>query len=218
MQRIIRRIQDSATIHLEDYGNRLFSKSRAKRINNTDFTIISNNCWGGHVYRRYGLEYLSPTVGLYFFSEDYIHLLGDLSYYLHLPLRFIKCEESKHYMDLKQRGQCNVPIGLLGDDIEIVFLHYESESEAYTKWTRRCERVNYDNLIVKHSQMNHCTDAHLFAFDKMDFRKKVAFVSPSFSGKIACAVPVKKYADEERVLDDTTYFSEHIDLDVLINS
>ena len=27
----------------------IMSKLNLKRINNTDFTIISNNCWGGYV-------------------------------------------------------------------------------------------------------------------------------------------------------------------------
>ncbi|WP_113846262.1 DUF1919 domain-containing protein [Enterococcus durans] len=25
--------------------------------------IISNNCWGGHVYRYFGMKYLSPAIG-----------------------------------------------------------------------------------------------------------------------------------------------------------
>lgn len=54
------------------------SKVRRSKIKNKDFTIISNNCWGGYVYRYYGLEYNSPTIGGYFFSEDYIKFLKNL--------------------------------------------------------------------------------------------------------------------------------------------
>ena len=32
----------------------LLAKQRRLKLNNTDFTIISNNCWGGCVY-EYGL-------------------------------------------------------------------------------------------------------------------------------------------------------------------
>ena len=214
----INRFRDRAKLHLENYENRFLSKWHLKKINNTDFSIISNNCWGGHVYRRYGLKYRSPTIGLYFFSDDYIKLLGNLYYYLHLPLRFIEVEDSKHRADLVRRGQCSIPIGKLGNDVEVVFLHYANREEAYEKWMRRCDRVNYSNLIVKHSQMNNCTDEHLIVFDKMDFRKKIAFVSPSFSQRLSCSVIVDRYSNTERVLDDTTYFSRHIDLDALINS
>ena len=45
---------------------------RRRKLKERDFTIISNNCWGGICYEYYGLQKLSPTVGLYFFSEDYI--------------------------------------------------------------------------------------------------------------------------------------------------
>ena len=45
--------------------NRFLADNRRSKLNNTDFSIISNNCWGGSVYRHYGIPYLSPTVGLY---------------------------------------------------------------------------------------------------------------------------------------------------------
>lgn len=40
------------------------------------------------------------------------------------------------------------------DDIEVVFLHYKSEEEAYQKWNRRKKRINYNNLIFKFNDMN----------------------------------------------------------------
>lgn len=33
------------------------ARYRRKRIHQTDFTIISNNCWGGFIYQSYGLDY-----------------------------------------------------------------------------------------------------------------------------------------------------------------
>lgn len=76
-QTLIRRftIDKIATVY-EEIGNKILATSRRAKLTNTDFSIISNNCWGGHVYRRYGLPYTSPTVGMYFFSEDYINFFG----------------------------------------------------------------------------------------------------------------------------------------------
>lgn len=43
----------------------LFVNKRRKKLTSTDFTIISNNCWGGMMYESYNLPKQSPTVGLF---------------------------------------------------------------------------------------------------------------------------------------------------------
>ncbi len=210
-------IQDYLKIHLEKIENKILARYRCKQLKRTDFTIISNNCWGGHVYRRYGLPYLSPTVGLYFFTDEYMKFIANLAENLNSDLRFISWTESRYKSLILEKKQESVPIGLLGGDIEIMFLHYQSAQEAYDKWNRRCQRVNLDNLIIKISQMNLCTIDHLMAFDRLDYKRKVAFVIPEYSSLLACGNPVYKYSNSERVLDDTTYYDRHIALDGFLN-
>ena len=210
-------ILDSIKIHTEKIENLCMANYRRKQLLKEDFSIISNNCWGGHVYRRYGLPYLSPTIGLYFFSEEYINLLLDLKSNLTSNLRFINWQESKYRDIILDKNQENVPIGLLNEKIEIMFLHYSDENEAYEKWMRRCERVNYNNLIVKISQMNLCSLEHLKKFEQLDYGKKIAFVIPQYKDLISCAVPITKYSNSERVVDDTTYYDKHIKLCDFIN-
>ena len=141
------------------------------RIKRRDFTIISNNCWAGKVYQYLHLPYQTPTVGLYFFADDYLKFLSDLKYYLSLDLHFIPISTSKHAAELQKRGRI-VPIGCL-NDVEIVFLHYKSEDEAREKWNRRRTRINWDNLIVKISSMNLCTEEHLMQFESLPFEHKI---------------------------------------------
>lgn len=210
-------IVDSIKIRTENLENLCLSKYRRNGLLNKNFSIISNNCWGGHVYRRYGLPYLSPTIGLYFFTEEYIKLLLNLKTNLNSSLRFINWQESKYRDIISEKNQRSVPIGLLNEKIEIMFLHYANQKEAYEKWMRRCERVNYDNLIIKISQMNLCSLEHLKEFEQLDYKKKIAFVIPEYKDIISCAVPVKKYSNSERVLDDTTYYEQHIKLSDFIN-
>lgn len=69
------------------------------------FTIISNNCWGGHVYRYFDLPYDSPTIGLYFFSSDYLKFVSNLHFYLNQELQFISYTESKYKEPLIIRGE-----------------------------------------------------------------------------------------------------------------
>lgn len=72
------------------YRRELFANYRNKKLTNKDFTIISNNCWGGMLYESYNLPKQSPTVGLFFFAEDYIKFLKDLKKYtIKTQLKFI---------------------------------------------------------------------------------------------------------------------------------
>ena len=95
---------------IREQTNPLFVKSRRQRLNRCDFSIISNNCWGGSVYRYFGLPYQSPTAGLYFFASDYVRFSANLRHYLASPLEFIDAHESLHWDVLKNRGEVDKPI------------------------------------------------------------------------------------------------------------
>lgn len=159
-----------------------FVKYRRKRINCVNFSIISNNCWGGMIYESYGLLKQSPTCGLFFMAEDYINFLENLDKCLNVKLDFISPKESK-YKDnpivANDSRFGNYPIGILrlSDEIniEIFFLHYRSESEAYEKWTRRCQRVCWDKMIVKFNDQNGCTSELVDRFVRLDFESKIFF-------------------------------------------
>ena len=190
---------------------------RRQRLQEKEFTIISNNCWAGWVYRRYGLEYMTPTVGLYMFAQDYISLCKRIDYYLGSQLTFIPAEESKYHDSLAERKQQHVPIGLLGNDIEVVFLHYHDEKEAYEKWNRRTERVRTDNLIFKFSEMDLCEPQYIEAFDQLPYTKKVCFTANSYPQLKSC-IRVSKIVKEGRVADDTSFYADYIDLTEFLNT
>lgn len=185
-------------------------------IKSRDFTIISNNCWAGRVYQYLDMPYLSPTAGLYFFAPDYIKFVSDLKRYLDTPLRFIKPEESKYFEELKTRKQLDKPIGIL-DDVEIVFLHYKSREEALEKWNRRKGRVNFDNIILKFSWMNLCTDEHLEKFDSLPFKNKIIIVDASRKRKYKSGVYYKGKINEHGMLSDTQPFPGNIALRKILN-
>lgn len=197
---------------------KIIAPIRKKKITSTSFSIISNNCWGGKVYQRYGLQYLSPTIGLYFFADDYIKFVKKLKYYINIPIEIIQSKNSKYYEILKQRNQLTCPIGKL-DDIEIVFLHYKSASEAIEKWERRKKRINWENLIIKFSQMNYCETKHLLEFDKIDYKTKFVFVnSKQLSEYNVCRVYFKGFEEKKGVLDDTTKYCNYIDINSLVSN
>lgn len=187
---------------------------RKKRLNNTDFTIISNNCWGGKVYEYFNLPKNSPTVGMYFFAEEYIKFVYGLQHYLQQRLEIIDFSQSKYKQQLIERNQTNCLIGKI-DDVEIVLLHFHSVKEAKEKWERRCKRVNYDNLIYKLSEMDYCTEKHLKDFDALPAKKKITFVCKDY--KLQSQIVCSEWTKYGRVKNDTKKFKKHINLVKLIN-
>lgn len=189
--------------------NPYFAGFRRKQLKNKGFTIISNNCWGGHVYRFFAMPYDSPTIGLYFFSADYIKFVSNLRYYIEQDLTFIDYTESKYKDELLKNNQLNVPIGKL-HDVEIVFLHYHSIEEAQTKWNRRKERIHWDNLYYKMSEQNCCTKEHLEYFDSLDNPNKFVFVTKDYGLKTQ--VIFKDCAGMDYIPNDTTNFRKFINI------
>ena len=66
---IIRKIYSKLTTGISE---KYLSRFRKRKLFNKNFTIISNNCWAGWVYRRYNIEYKTPTVGLFIMPDDYM--------------------------------------------------------------------------------------------------------------------------------------------------
>lgn len=144
------------------------------RIKNTDFTIISNNCWGGFIYQMLKLPYNTPTVGLFMYGMDYVEFCRNIKYYLSKEIKFIKYEDSKYYDEFNDKVKKKYPIGKI-DDIEIHFLHYESEEEAKEKWERRKLRINWNNIIFKFSQRDLCSKKDISDFMRLDYKNKICF-------------------------------------------
>lgn len=210
---MLQRFVKSIRIRSESLENKVLSSYRRSRIKCRDFSIISNNCWGGHVYRRFGLSYSSPTIGLFFFTDDYLRFLADLKRYLQTPLTFISVDESVHREELLRRQEGNMVIGRI-DDVEIMFLHYASRQEAREKWERRAQRVNYKHLIIKISQMNDCSDEDIRTFALLPYRNKVIFTAHPVPG-----VSSQVISDgEQGIRDDTTFFYRYVHLESLINT
>lgn len=144
------------------------------RIKNKNFTIISNNCWGGFIYQMLKLPYNTPTIGLFFYGNDYVKFCKNIREYLNKDIIFIKCEDSKYFNEFKNKVKHQYPIGKI-DDIEIHFLHYKTEEEAVDKWKRRCERINWDKMIFKFSQRDLCDKSDIEEFMKLDYKNKICF-------------------------------------------
>lgn len=181
-----------------------------KKIKSRDFTVISNNCWAGKLYQYLDMPYLSPTVGLYFFADDYLKFVSNLEYYISLGLKFISTDQSQ-YRDILLERKRICPIGVL-DDVEIVFLHYKSEQEAKEKWDRRKARINWNHLIIKFSKMNLCTEEHMRRFAELPYESKILLNNRKRT-VYPCEIYWKgKRADNDEIALDTIPFPGNLKL------
>jgi uncharacterized protein (DUF1919 family) len=147
------------------------------RLRNKDFTLISNDCWGAEVYKYFNLPWNTPFIGLFFMAEDYLRLVANLRHYMGSELIFV--QESRHAVVNAMRVRNPYPIGLLGGEVEIQFLHYHSEQEAREKWARRTARMNWDRLVFKFdASKDQATVEQAQQFDKLPYKRLILLKQP----------------------------------------
>ena len=109
---------------------------------NTNFTLISQNCIGGIIYSQLGLIFQSPTINMFIEDENFIKLVNNFKHYMSVDPKPI----TNHYVDPINPNIVYPKIGI--DDIEVCCLHYKDCDDAIEKWNRRCARVNYEKIYV----------------------------------------------------------------------
>lgn len=174
------------------------------RLKNPSVSIISNNCWGGFMYRYCKLPYNSPFAGCFLFAPDYIRMLRSLKNYMSGEMHFISRAQSSYADHITK----DYPIGVLTpngtekgtEPIEIHFLHYATPEAAVSAWQRRVQRIRYDNLLVKFCDRDLCTPELIAEFDRMEFPEKVCFTARPYPYK--SVVVMKNFAGKESVSDE----------------
>ncbi len=193
--------------------DRYFSWLARSKLKNQEFSIIGNNCFAGGIYHKFGLQYNTPTIWTYIFPDDYLRFLENFDWYLNQPLTFKKETDHpmahKHYEATHRR----YPIGVLGSDVEIHFMHYNTEQQAQEKWTNRLKRLNRNNLFVIFSDGEEYHDDLLERFERLPFESKIFFSSKP-RPQSNCTVFVEDYACEVHVYDSTRNrrYEKYLDL------
>lgn len=156
--------------------NGLYAIYAKFRLKNHEFCIICNNCFGGHLYEVTNRPYNTPTVGLYFFAEDYIKFIENLKNYLTEDINFI--QQSRFEECHVEHQTLNYPIGILSNNLEIHFLHYKSEEEAKTKWNRRKARIIENKILVIMNDQNRFSENLMDRFNTIKFPKVFLSAKP----------------------------------------
>lgn len=158
------------------FRRKAFLRRQRERLTCRDFTLITNNCLGGILYHQLGMRFLSPTINIAIFPEDYIAFCQDLAYYVGCRLVDVSAEMERPY-----------PVGrLIPTDTEhrpvtLHFIHYASFAEAAERWAARVGRINYDRLIFLYDHTQGPNEALFRAFEALPGRK-LAIVQEKMAG------------------------------------
>ena len=169
-------------------------------LKNKDFTIISDNCWGGFIYDYFSMQYKSPFINLFLFPHCYVELLRDFEQNMASELEFIDPNRSKYVKQIPDINTVNMyPIGVIRGNIEIHFLHYRSENDANIKWQERKKRINRNNMLIKFCDRLVDTPDIIRQFDELPFKHKVCFTTKPYPYKSATIINdfnIKKYLND----------------------
>lgn len=166
-------------------------------------------------YRFLKMPYLSPTVNLFFHAPCYLKFASRLDYYLAQELRFVS--QSRYPEAHDTHANFNYyPIGVLGD-IEIHFMHYDSEDDALDKWNRRKKRINRDKLIFAFTDRDLCTPELMQQFDDLPGQK--ILLTAHICPWLESAVHIPAYRGQSEMGDGYTNYDTlmHIDYRTLID-
>ena len=174
---------------------------RLERLIPRDTSIISSNCFAGRVMQDIGMQYNTPTLGLFIMGPDMNEFLLHLKHYLtESKIEFQSHSKWACMDEHRARWKHWYPIGWLdGGKVEIHFLHYHTEEEAAEKWYRRAARVNFDRLMVIVSQQNLSTREDVEAFDRLPIANKYIFSADDVPGKSVIYMP--EFAGQGKVGD-----------------
>ena len=204
---MIKKILKEIRLRINKFG----SSYRRKKLKIKNLTIISNNCWAGIVSQYLGIKYYTPTIGLYFFSEEYIKFLERFDYYIKQKLEIIDTKDSKYYDEMIKKNHRNAIVGKL-DDVEIVFLHMKTGKEAIEKWNKRVKRINKGNIIFKFCEQNECSSEHIKRFENLPFKNKICFTTKEYPG-YKSVIWFKDQVKNEEVVRD--YYESHKYLNII---
>lgn len=154
-----------------------FDWERYLQVKHNNITLITESCYGGLIYHRYGLQFTSPFINIRINQYDYLKILENFEYYIKQPLLpKQECVTSDKFSVTSMRkgidwGFCGFPVFLLGD-VEINAVHAYDANDFQNKWNERKNRINFDNLFF---MMVIESDEMAERFSALHFEHKLGF-------------------------------------------
>ena len=140
-----------------------FTLEKYRRLQRSQLSIFSINCFGGLISHTLGLPFRSPFVNMFFNDKEYIRFLRAPRVYLEEQLIF----KEKAF---ERNQKIYYPVFTLGN-IDLHFNHYSINNE--NNFNKRRTKINWYNIFVT---MWTESKEILQQFDALPYGKKVCFV------------------------------------------
>ena len=134
-------------------------------------TILSNYCLGGVLYKKLGLEQLSPTINAFCTTEHYYEFIENYEKYLLCDMKGIECESISEPLKIGEMFASS-PRGIIDDKVEWVFNHDVYGEKAVNRWNEKRKKVNMKNIAILKTIFS---DEDAYRFDKLNVEKKIGF-------------------------------------------
>ena len=148
------------------------------KIKESNVSILSDYCFAGFLYHRFGLKHTSPTINMKTDNANYLKFLSELEYYMNKPMMEVTNSSS-----ISTDGE--FPRGRVGD-VEWTFNHDKEFETACERWNQGVERFNWNNFIVSFVAEN---DEAAIQFDSLPIEKKIGFYNKDLGLKSIIYVP-----------------------------
>ena len=150
------------------------------------------NCIGGVLYHDCRMQFLSPTINLFFTATDFIKFVNCLEYYLSLT-------------PIVTMGD-DYPIGRL-DDIHVYFMHFDSVENALKKWEERKKRVKFDRIFVIMVEQNGFSESEYAGFLKIKYPKLLFAKDPKYnSDDVVCFEKYKDLTELPNIIENREFY------------
>ena len=113
-------------------------------VGDLDFTVISNNYWGSHIYQALDIACRTPFVGLFIPPKSYLRLLKHFDAFIRADLKFADQSALASINLWREREGLRYPIGLLEKDVELHFVRFADKKDARAEWQQGCQRIVSD--------------------------------------------------------------------------
>lgn len=151
------------------------------KIKEANISFVSDFCFAGFLYYRFGFKRTSPTINMHASSnEGYLNFLKDIKGHLALEM-----EKIENIVDQPYMGLYTYPRGRLGD-CEWVFDHDTTFESAVERWNKGRERFNYDNYVAF---MTIRSDEAAYAFEALPIEHKLGFYWKELNLKSVVCIP-----------------------------
>ncbi|MDB2357676.1 DUF1919 domain-containing protein [Opitutales bacterium] len=154
--------------------NRWKFKRSIYKLKDTEFCIVSSTCVGSRIYQILNRQYNTPFVGLRIQPACFAKLVANFETYMATELTFAKVSKYPNHPN-SRRSDSPCPIGLLGGDVELQFIHYADEEEATEKWNKRKARMDYKKLYYILVIPDDCDQEIILQYTASEPQRKVCF-------------------------------------------